>query len=358
MKLMIYPAARGGIRTVVENYRASGFAGADTRFIETYHDGSFLYRQWIFVTALLACLRAFASGSVELAHIHAAARGSFWRKAVLARLASAFRVPVIFHLHGSETKLFYDQLPLWARRLVGKVFTSADEVIVLSDSWAQFVAGIAPRARVHVVPNYIEVGAQTRIEPGPVEILFLGLVGPRKGTFDLLRAFAVGRRIFPGMRLTIGGNGDVEGAARLVAELGLGDSVVLAGWVGPIEKRALLGKAAIYVLPSYNEGLPMSVLEAMSCGVAPITTRVGGLPEAITDGVDGILIEPGDIEGLTAALLRLCQDDGLRGRLGEAARARIVAQYSSEVVLPRLAAVYDVAARNAVRASQRNDRPV
>jgi len=340
VKLMIYPAARGGIRTVVENYRASGFTDADTQFIETYRDGGFVLRQAVFLKALLACLRAFASGSAELAHIHVAARGSFWRKTLIARLAALFRVPVIFHLHGSETKLFYSQQPAWAQRIIAGAFSRADQVVVLSDSWAHFVTAIAPQARVTVIPNYVEVGPETQQGPGPVEMLFLGLVGPRKGTFDLLRAFAGARQDVPDMRLTIGGNGDVEGAERLIAQLGLGDHVRLAGWVGPEERQQLLGRAAIYVLPSYNEGLPMSVLEAMSCGLATITTRVGGLPEAITDGVDGLMIEPGDVGALSAAIVALGRNDDFRRRIGQEARARIQAHYSAEVVLPRLTSLY------------------
>ncbi|SIR47562.1 MAG: glycosyltransferase family 1 protein [Bosea sp. (in: a-proteobacteria)] len=346
MRLMIHPAARGGILTVVENYAASGFTDADTRFIQTYRDAGFLRRQLIFLQALAACLRAFVSGRASLAHIHAAARGSFWRKAMIARLAAAFRVPVIFHLHGSEMKLFYSQQPSWRRRLIGRVLTRASHVVVLSDSWADFVADVAPGARVTVVPNYVEVGPEAKPAVAPVEILFLGLVGPRKGTFDLLRAFAKARQDFPAMHLTIGGNGDIEEASRLIDELGLGDSVRMAGWVGPQEKHALLSKAAIYVLPSHNEGLPMSVLEAMSYGIATVTTRVGGLPEAITDGVDGLLIEPGDIDALRASIVDLCRDEEARKAIGQAARQRIVTHYSAEAALPRLAQLYESVTRD------------
>lgn len=341
MKLTIYPAARGGILTVVENYVASGFIGSGTLFIQTYRDGGFVRRQFVFLKAVAQCLRAFSAGGVELAHIHAAARGSFWRKSVLASLAAAFRVPVILHLHGSEMKPFYEGQPAWAQQLIGKVLARADGVVVLSESWARFVTAIAPKARVTVIPNYVEIGPEAQPHSGPVEILFLGLVGPRKGAFDLLRAFALARRTSPEIRLTIGGDGDTDAAKRLIAQLGLGEAVRMAGWVGPAEKRALLAGAAIHVLPSYNEGLPMSVLEAMSCGLATITTRVGGLPEAITDGVDGILIEPGDIDALAAAIVRLSREEDLRTRIGAAARERVRAHYSAEAVLPRLAGLYD-----------------
>lgn len=338
---MIYPAARGGILTVVESYRTSGIAGSDTTYIPTYVDGGFARRQWMFAKALARSLGAFATGKVSLAHIHSAAKGSFWRKAFLARLASWFKVPVVFHLHGSEMQVFYDRQKSWVQRIIGRVFARADRVVVLSDSWYRFVKTISPDARITVIPNYVDIPDTVEHPSEPVELLFLGLIGPRKGTFDLLHAFARARASVPGIRLTIGGNGDTQGAARLIDELGIGNAVELAGWVGAEQRSRLLARASIYVLPSYNEGLPMSVLEAMSNGLATITTRVGGLPEAITDGVDGVLIEAGDIDALTAAILRLSQDTQERLRIGDAGRQRVIGHYSAAVALPRLQAVYE-----------------
>jgi glycosyltransferase involved in cell wall biosynthesis len=115
----------------------------------------------------------------------------------------------------------------------------------------------------------------------------------------------------------------------------------LAGWVSGQAKEKLLQRNGIYVLPSYNEGLPVSVLEAMAADLAVITTRVGGIPELIADGSNGVLIEPGDREGLKMSMSTLLGDDGLRRRLADAGRRRIEEKYSDRVILPLLQRIYE-----------------
>ncbi len=116
--------------------------------------------------------------------------------------------------------------------------------------------------------------------------------------------------------------------------------MTLAGWVDGAAKERLTAEAGLYVLPSHNEGLPMSVLEAMAAGLAVVTTRVGGIPELVTDGVDGLLVEPGAPAALADTLSRLIAEPALRLRLMAAGRRRIEQAYSDAVVLPRLRAIY------------------
>ncbi len=113
-------------------------------------------------------------------------------------------------------------------------------------------------------------------------------------------------------------------------------------WVGPQEREALLARADIFALPSRNEGLPMSVLEAMARGLPVIATPVGGLPELIEDGVNGILVPPGDANALARAILKLSNDPAACAALGRAARQTVLARHSPAVVLPALEEVYAV----------------
>lgn len=347
MKVMIWSAARGGMRSVVEAYRDDGFLEAEkVHLIHAYAEGSFFSRQILVLRALGAYLWTLLTQRVELVHIHAAMRGSFWRKGLFSSLSRLFKVPVVLHLHGSEMKPFYAAQRPAVQALIRRHLEKADRVIVLSESWRVFVSGIAPKAKIAVVPNYVTV-------PEPVddaarnagEILFLGLIGPRKGTFDLIEAFADVAPKHPGAQLIIGGNGQVDEAGAFIRERGVEGRAVLAGWVDGPKKAELLKTGSIYVLPSYNEGLPMSVLEAMAAGLAVVTTRVGGIPELVTDGVDGILIEPGDRAALSRALAGLLENDELRRRMAAAGRARVEARYSDRVVLPMLHQLYADVAR-------------
>lgn len=110
----------------------------------------------------------------------------------------------------------------------------------------------------------------------------------------------------------------------------------MLGSVRGAEKEACLRGASVFLLPSYAEGLPMAILEARAHGLAVVTTPVGGIPDAITDGETGILIPPGDIAALTAACICLLRNSELRSRLGEAARQRARDRFAVQGVLARL----------------------
>jgi glycosyltransferase involved in cell wall biosynthesis len=170
--------------------------------------------------------------------------------------------------------------------------------------------------------------------------LFLGLLGNRKGIFDLLPAFKQASEEMPNLRLRIGGNGDVDATRVCVRTLGLENSVCLLGWISGSVKDQELHRADIFVLPSYNEGLPMSVLEAMAWGLPVVTTPVGGIPELIENRVDGLLVRPGDIGDLREALVSLAADRALRHRLGCNARERVERNHSAAQVLTALESVY------------------
>ncbi len=343
LKVMIGSVARGGMRTVVEAYERDGFLSTqNVRLIHSYREGSFAMRQLVLLRALAAYIWCLLTNRVELVHCHAAMWGSFWRKGLFASIARLFGIPVVLHLHGSEMKLFWAAQRPWVQHLIRRHLELASRVVVLSESWKIFIETIAPRAKITVVPNYVCLPRPAAPqERNDATILFLGLIGPRKGTFDLIRAFAAVRHRHPKARLILGGNGEVAEAARLAADLRIENNVVLAGWVDGEAKVALLRSAPIYALPSYNEGLPMSVLEAMAAGLAVVATRVGGIPELVTDGVDGKLLEPGDLDGLADALLTLIGNSALRTRLAAAGRRRIESHYSDSVVLPRLHRIYE-----------------
>lgn len=347
MKIMVWNAARGGMRSVVEAYQRDGFLKQeDVRLVASYVDGNVLKRQLVLVKALCIYLYLLVTKKVELVHVHAAMRGSFWRKGLFSSLARLFGIPVILHLHGSEMKPFYQSQRPFLQRLIRRHLERASAVIVLSESWRQFVGSIAPAAKITVVPNYVNVPpASDPAARADHDMLFLGLIGERKGVFDMIPAFARIAGDFPDARLIIGGNGQVEAAEKLIAELNLQGRAVLAGWLVGDAKEALLRSSSIYILPSYNEGLPMSVLEAMAAGLAVITTTVGGIPELMTNGVDGVLIEPGDKASLANAMASLLRDRQLRLRLAETGRQRVKDHYSDGAVLPMLHDLYKATAK-------------
>lgn len=343
--VMICTAARGGMRSVVEGYSADGlFSRWNIVLLNSHVEGGLALRLATAARAYLRLISMLLKRQVSLVHCHAAMKGSFWRKSLFALAARMAGVPVLFHLHGSEMKTFVDKQPALLQGLIGWILEKQSMVVVLSESWLTYIKSIAPHANVMILPNYVDLPDLTNKpideNDSNINVLFLGLIGTRKGVYDLLPAFKDALVQAPDLRLILGGNGEVDQARALASELKIEDRVVFAGWVSGEEKTKLLQRAQIYVLPSYNEGLPVSLLEAMSWQVPVISTRVGGIPEQVRTGIDGFLIHAGDRAALSSAIIKLAQDANLRLEMGGAARNQVENKFSKQVVLPKLESLY------------------
>jgi glycosyltransferase involved in cell wall biosynthesis len=344
--LGIDPASKlkGGISAVIDVYRANGwFARWPIFYIGTMISGTNLDKLRIYCAALWKFLRLVMAERVVLVHAHTASRASFWRKSTFMLIAHAANVPVILHLHGGAFEEFYRREcgPL-RQRYIRFVLRSVDRVVVLSSQWRARIASIEPKAKTMTIVNPVNVPSivPTGAERAQADLLFLGRFGQQKGIFDLLEACAIVRKTFPALRLRCGGDGDAASVEARAHELGLSDCVTMLGWVSGQAKDRELQQATVYVLPSYIEGLPMGVLEAMATGTPTIATRVGGIPDAIDDGVTGFLIEPGDVDALADRITQLLADQALRERFASEARARVVSTFSPQRVLARLEDLY------------------
>jgi glycosyltransferase involved in cell wall biosynthesis len=269
--------------------------------------------------------------------------GSFWRKLLLALPALLIRVPVIVHLHAGGFVEFHANGSAWRRACMRLLFRRAFRVVVLSDEWKQWAQCVEPATRVTVVPNSLAIstGAQCgSMSDDHPTILFLGRVGDAKGTFDLLRAFAAVRQQIPLARLVIGGDGDIKRLNTEVAELDLADAVKYVGWVAGAAKSRLLAACWVFALPSYKEGLPVGILEAMAYARAVVASPVGGIPHAVDHGVTGLLVQPGDVKALVSNLLVVLSSRAEAQRLGLAARQAFIRKFSHDANLPKILALY------------------
>jgi glycosyltransferase involved in cell wall biosynthesis len=337
---------RGGVAAVVSVLRRHGlFERESVRYVATHRDGTPLVKVRQLFAGAGRTLAACAGRHPAIVHVHAASHASFLRKSLVLLVARLSGCKTIFHLHGGGFRTFAtEEAGTVLRRWIRHTLEASSLVITLSDSWAQFVRAFAPRARVAIVPNAVPLPAlpaSDRAVPG--RILFLGRLERAKGIDELLEAGARIVRETPGpspLRLVFGGEGDVEGLRRRAAELGIAGRIELLGWVGPTARDAQLAQASVFCLPSHAEGLPMSMLEAMAACKAVVATHVGGIPETLRDGDNGLLVPPRDEQALARALARLLGDDALRDRLAERARATIEQHYSTEVVCGQLSAIY------------------
>jgi glycosyltransferase involved in cell wall biosynthesis len=334
---------RGGVAAVLSVLHRHGlFERERVQYVATHADGprgAKLRRALSGMgAALLACLRR----PPAVVHAHAASHASFVRKSIVLLIARLAGCKTIFHLHGGGFRQFATvesnaAMRAWIRHTLER----SSVVIALSEGWADFVQAFAPAAHVAVVPNSVPLPALP--DPSlaePQRVLFLGRLEAAKGVFELLLAGAQLAPRFPLLRLVFGGEGDAQALRRRARELGMDERIELPGWLAPDERDAELARAGVFCLPSHAEGLPMAMLEAMAARKAVVATSVGGIPEALRDGDNGLLVPPRDDQALAAALAAVMGDPALRDRLAGRARASIEQHYSTEVVCGQLSAIY------------------
>jgi len=336
------PLSHGGIASVLSTWRTGGlFERWPISYVVTHRDGR---RREKLATAARA-LAAFATLALRhgrgVLHVHAASRWSFWRKTAYMAAALLAGWPVIFHLHGGGFARFVTEEcgPL-ARRAVRFFLDRATAIVVVSERWAGWMHGITTNPRIVCVPNPVALAPPSERSREPGLVAFAGRCREGKGVFDLLDAVSELAPRHPALRLEFAGDGDLGRLVERAAALGIDERVRLRGWIGARERDDLLARAAVFVLPSHAEALPVSLLEAMAAGCPVVASRVGGIPDLVQDGVNGLLVPPRDPEALAHALRTVLDDADLAARLGREARATVAERYTLERALERLEQVY------------------
>ena len=280
------------------------------------------------------CLRGMVEmlrrHGIEIVHSH-----EFTMAVYGAAATRQLGISHVITMHGSEKVL-----SRWQRRLALRVaFASSRAVVAVSRAThAHLVKTMhMTPASVLTIPNGITFTPGTRVKVRTefglsdenVLVLAVGNLVPRKGHIHLLRALAV--QDTRNWHVAIAGRGDEEERLRtFAADAGIAGRVHLLGHRGDVPD--LLAAAHVYAMPSLWEGLPMALLEAMFAGKAIVASRASGIPEAIDEGKEGLLADPGDEVQLATALGRLLADPALRHRLGAAARSRAETEFSAAVM--------------------------
>lgn len=306
------------------------------------------------ILALRQLRRLLAEG-FDIVHTHTSKAGVLGRLAAhRAGTQAVVHTPhghVFYGYHGTVvTGLFVlieRRAARWCHRLIA--LTSADR-----DDHLRFGVGSPPQWEViHSGVDFDRLdgarrpGADVRRALGIDEEAFvvgtLGRLTAVKGQIHLVHAFARLCRLLPHAWLLLIGDGEERESLQAASrQVGMADRIVFAGWRHDV--RDVVGALDAFALPSLNEGMGKALVEAMYLGLPVVATRVGGVPELVADGGDGLLVPAADPEALAQALLRLAGDGELRSRLGANASVR-AREYSSERMVERIASLYEVLAR-------------
>lgn len=284
-------------------------------------------------------LRLIRAERPDLVHIHSRRGADLWG-GIAARLAG---VPCVL-----SRRVDNPESPAW----VALKYRLFDRVITISEAIRQvLLAEGVPAAKLHCVRSALEAApwlqpvdrrAMRREFGLPEEALLVGMVAqliPRKGHRHLFATLPALLARFPDLKVLVFGRGPLEAELRAeAARPELGGCVHFAGFRDDLPRW--LGGLDVLAHPAEMEGLGIALLQAAAAAVPIVTSRAGGMPEAVQDGVSGLLTKPGDVPALTEALARLLADAELRRHMGEAGRARVLAEFSIDAMVEGNLAVY------------------
>ena len=299
---------------------------------------------WVWLRFFLQLCWVIYRHRVDLLHVNSYVPGNY------ARLAAALmQVPIIIdHWHGFTR---FNRKRRFICRVLGR-FT--DLSLAVSRGVRDYLvsqSGLDP-AKVRVVANGVDVAAIDAARPGkavrrelglPEGLPVIGLVGRLdhwgKGHKELFSAMAHIRERHPVQALIVGGGRRAAEVRQLAQSLGLADAVHFLGQRQDVPD--LLNAMDIFVLPSYSEGVSLALLEAMAAGLPVIATAVGGLPEVVTDGENGLLIPPREAAALAGALTRLLEAPDFAKKLGQNARKHVREHYSLDRLGREINEIYE-----------------
>lgn len=345
--LVIGPSAhdsKGGMATVIEEIQEDRKLNKTFKLdvYPSYRDGNKILV--LFYSFFAYCFFYFTKRNYDIYHIHMASRGSTFRKGYYVKAAKRWGKKVILHIHGAQYMEFYHALPIKKRKKVIELLKSADCVIALSKEWKKKFDDEFRLTNCLVIENGINMNrlksAQNSTSYHNHTFLALGRLGKRKGSYDLVQAAEIVSKEVKDLKVLMAGDGETQEIQRLIEKKNLQNYVKVLGWADFQTKLNLLKECATVVLPSYNEGLPMAILEGMAAGKAVISTYVGAIPEVIKEE-NGFLIEAGDINALAEAMIR-CSTDGQK--LEEISRnnvKKIQDQFSMEIMHKKLEKIYE-----------------
>lgn len=251
--------------------------------------------------------------------IHGANGKSWTRKRLIINLGHILGYKIVFHMHGGELRKY---VAAKGTEYYMKCFRKCRHVVFLTDAWTKYAQQELGCTNAVTLMNIVPtptMAKQPRTEGAPISLVYLGYIYKEKGIFDLLDVIASNRDRWLGhLTLTIGGQWNEDRVLNFIKDNDLGGIVKFVGWVSGDDKATILSKTDILILPSYYEGLPISILEAMSYAMPVITTPVGGIPEVVTDGAEGTLFTPGDKAAMTRAIDKYIECPGLIIKQGNA----------------------------------------
>lgn len=305
---------KGGMTTVVNSFLNHNFLECEITYIPTHYNCGVKKNIIKFFLNIRALSKAIKEN--DIIHMHMSERGSCIRKYIIFKLAKKKNKKIIIHTHGAEFKEYFEESPKYIKNRIINMLSNVDLVLTLGRNWNYYIGGLDKRIKSIILRNSVKVGdGVVSLKEDSFNILFLAVLEKRKGIYDFIEVAERILSIYKGkkkIKFLIAGDGqEYKKVKELVNKSGKSELFEFFGWINGKEKDKIMKMSHLFVLPSYNEGLPMSILEAMSYGLPIVSTNVGSIDEAVLNNINGFLVNPGDKEMLENRISEILENEEL-----------------------------------------------
>lgn len=339
---------KGGIASVVNGYHGSQLEkDFNIIYVESYQNGNKMIKFLKAIQGYFHFIKVLFFDKPDIVHIHSSFGPSFYRKLPFIYMASWAKLPIINHIHGADFEEFYVKAKEKKKRLIRKIYRKCDKLVALSEEWKECLSEIVPASHIEIIENYSVLHNETFKErlsrPCNNQVLFLGELGKRKGCYDIPSVVEQVIKVISNVQFILCGSGTDEdeiAIKEIIKEKKVESNVIFPGWIRDKKKDEVLRQADVFFLPSYNEGMPMSILDAMGYGLPVVSTNVGGIPKIVHNGENGYCCNAGDVNSMVAGIIELLTDDQKRKKAAEASMNIVQNGYSLEKHIELLEKVY------------------
>ena len=289
----------------------------------------------------------------RIAHVQMAGSLYYYRRGLDILICKLFGAKIIFHLRSCRIIEFYNNSSALGKRVIRSIMGTCDKIIALSSYWHDYLSTLTDPKKISIVPNGVKLSEFRMKEDRRDElgfskdqtiVIFMGPIGKRKGAFDLLDAVPSVLVNAPNTRFVFCGEGEFDGELETFKEdinaKNLFSHVKCAGSVTGQEKYDYYLSSDIFVLPSYAENLPNSLLEAMASGLPVVVSDVGGIPELVKDGFNGFLVKAGDVNAIAKNVTDLAKDGNLRKSMGKINLTLVKEKYDMPIIADKIGDIY------------------
>lgn len=292
--------------------------------------------------------------NIKIVQVNSSSYLGFWRYTMYILIAKSFQRKIILRLSGGGFKDFYENCGKLGKWYIEYILALSDKIIVLTHRWKSFFSTLTDPNQIVVVPNAVyyqdfdsnfnkaEVLAEHGLSKDEIVCTFLGGMLRDKGVLEILEVIEdiLSRETDKNIYFVFAGEGPLVNRIKDYCRR-FKQNVTYLGCVDKERKIKLLNLSNILLLPSYAEGFPNALLEAMAVGLPVITTHVGGIPDIIKDGENGFLIQPRDVDALKEKILMLVNNKELREEMGRKNRELVKEKYSWDKIAEKIREVYD-----------------